>query len=367
MLSSGYLILGSNCNVGVRTLSCVESGLCLNSGSVDTIMDNITDNETIVRGFLSQPAYLAYSSILLFAIMLPAAILNSINLVSLVLQSSLLSTVRLALGALAVAGLLNALGLIMQRLSGIILVSTLLPNPSLGACQFILWTILTGAACRLTFLALFAIFVLALIVAKPKYTRPVVFAVIFAIAFLVICAVCAVAFSPTVTNVHYASGASCGPLSAGNPTIAFVIFYLLVFAIVPLCVSLVVPIVALCYIHKNTITDDATLKKAMARFALFLLIGNVFNFIGIALPAAIAAQRTTSSISTNGGVVEYLPYAMMSLSLLPLPILMLIFFKAVRDGIVKIFCCCCKEKVDVKGSRATTVSKARTKEAELSV
>ena len=329
-------------------------------------MDNMTDNVTVVQGFLSPSAYLAYSSILLFGIVFPAAILNSINLVSLVLQSSLLSTVRLVLGALAVAGLLNALGLIMQRLSGIILASTLLPNPSLGACQFILWTILTGAACRLTFLALFAIFVLALIVAKPKYTRPVVFALIFTLAFLVICAVCSLAYSPSVTNVRYASGASCGPLSVGTPTLMFIIFYVLIFVIVPVCVSLVIPFIVLCYIKKNTITDDVKIKKAMARFALFLLVGNVFNFIGIALPAAIAAQRTASSINTNGGVVEYLPFAMMSLSLLPSPILMLIFFKAVRNGIVKLFCCCRKKKVDVKATTNASFSKTHSKEANIS-
>ena len=329
-------------------------------------MDNMTDNVTVVQGFLSPSAYLAYSSILLFGIVFPAAILNSINLVSLVLQSSLLSTVRLVLGALAVAGLLNALGLIMQRLSGIILVSTLLPNPSLGACRFILWTILTGAACRLTFLAFFAIFVLALIVDKPKYTKPVVFALIFTIAFLVICAVCSLAYSSSVTNVRYASGASCGPLSVGTPTLMFIIFYVLIFVIVPLCVSLVIPFIVLCYIKKNTITDDVKIKKAMARFALFLLVGNVFNFIGIALPAAIAAQRTASSISTNGGVVEYLPFAMMSLSLLPSPILMLIFFKAVRDGIVKLFCCCRKKKVDVKATTNASFSKTHSKEANIS-
>lgn len=333
---------------------------------MDAIMDNITDNGTMALGFLSLPGYLAYSSVLLFAIMLPAAILNCINLISLLCHSSLLSTVRMVLGALAVAGILNALGLIMQRLSGIILASSLLPNPNLGACRFILWIILTGAACRLTFLALFAIFVLVVVIAKPKYTRPIVFAVVFTVVFLVVCAVCALVFAPSLTDVQYASGVSCSPLSVGLPTITFVIFYLLVFAIVPLCVSLVMPIIALCYIKKNTITADVKIKKAMARFTLFLLIGNVFNFIGIALPAALAAQRTASSISMNGGVVEYLPYAMMSLSLLPSPILMLIFFKAVRDGIIRIFCCCCRKKtVDFNVSRTKSVSKESTKDVEL--
>ena len=91
-------------------------------------MDNHTGNDTIVQGFFTQGVFLTISSVLLLVILLPAAILNSINLIGLVLQSSLHSTVRLVLAALAVAGLLNALGLIMQRLSGIIISSTQYPD-----------------------------------------------------------------------------------------------------------------------------------------------------------------------------------------------------------------------------------------------
>ena len=334
-------------------------------------MDNITDNGTIVQGFLTQGEYLAYSSVLLFVIIIPAAILNCIILISLLLQSSLLTTVRLVLGALAAAGLLNALGLIMQRLGGIILAATLLPNPNIGVCKFVLWTILTGAACRLTFLSIFSISVLVIVVARPKYAKPLVFGIVFAGAFLVIGAVCASAFSPSVADVQYASGVSCGPLSVGTPTIVFVIIYIIIFALVPLCITLVTPVVVLCYIRKNTITEDVKIKKALARFTLFLVIGNIFNIVGIILPAAIAAQRTASTISTNGGVVEYLPYAFMSLSLLPFPILMLIFFKAVRNGIRRLFCCCCpmkKPKYEPSKTASYNLSKdiSNSKEVEAS-
>lgn len=333
-------------------------------------MDNITvDNDTMVQGFLTQGAYLAYSSILLFVIIIPAAILNCIILVSLIVQSSLFTTVRLVFGALTAAGLLNAFGLIMQRSGGIILASTLLPNPNLGVCKFILWTILTGAACRLTFLAIFSISVLVIVVAKPKYAKPIIFGIVFAVTFLVIAAICASAFSRSVADVQYASGVSCSPRSVGTPTVAFVIIYIILFALVPLCITLVTPVVVMCYIRRNTITEDVKIKKALARFTLFLLFGNVFNIIGIILPAAIAAQRTASSVSRNGGVVEYLPYALMSLSLLPFPILMLIFFKAVRDGIRKFFCCCCpKETVDYEPSKTASydISRERSKEADTS-
>ena len=344
----------------------METRSFLRAYSIATIMDNITDNGTMMQGFLSPGVYLAYSSILLFVIMIPAAILNSTILVSLLLQSSLLPTVRLVLGALTVAGLLNAFGLIMQRLGGIIVSSTQNPNPNLEVCRFILWIIEVGAACRLTFMAIFSVSVLVIVITKPKYAKPIVFVVAFAAAFLVICAVCALQFSPVI-DATYAFGVSCVPLSVGAPTITFFVFYIILFAVVPLCVTVVMPIIVVCYIKRNTITDDVKIKKAMARFTLFLLIGNVVNFIGIVLPAVYVAQRTASSSTANGSVKEYIPHVLMSVSLLPTPILMLIFFKAVRDGIRMFFCCCCPtEKVDSKASKTASVSKECTKEAELS-
>ena len=204
----------------------------------------------------------------------------------------------------------------MQRLSGIIVSSNQDPNPNLGVCRFILWIIEVGAACRLTFMAIFSVSVLVIVIAKPKYAKPIVFVVAFAAAFLVICAVCALHFSPVIDAI-YAYGVTCIPLSVGTPSITYIMFYIIVFAIVPLCVTVVMLIIVVCYIKRNTITD--------------------------------------------GSINEYLPYAFMSLSLLPSPILMLIFFKAVRDGIRRVFCCCCPtEKVDSKASKTASASKERS-------
>ena len=314
-------------------------------------MDNDTGNGTVEQWLVFQTIYVAYSGSLVLVILLPACILNCINLVSLMRRSSLLSAVRLVLGALAVAGLLNALGLIIHRLSGIILASKLLPNLYFDLCRSNLWIILIGAACRLTFLALFAVAVLVL-VSTPQYAKAAVFMVVFTTAFLIICTICGLVFAPDMANVEYAYGVSCGPLSVGISTIAFAIFYVSAFALVPVFMIIVIPIIALCNIKKTAVTHDIKIEKALARFTLFMLIGNIFNFVGIALPAAIEAQNIAPSFRENIILVEYVPYGLMSLSLLPSPILMFIFFKAVRDGYRRCFCCCCRrEKVVYKVSK----------------
>ena len=344
----------------------METRSLLRAYSIATIMDNITDNGTTVQGFLSQTVFLAYNSTLL-VIMFPVVILNCVILATLLRPSSLPSAVRSILGALTVAEMFNAFGLIMQRLVGIILKFTLLPSPDHWVCRFILWMILTGAASRLTFLALFVISLLVIVIAMPKRAKPVVFGVVFTTAFLIVCAICGLVFAPNLTDVQYEYDVSCGPLSIGMPTIAFAIFYVLAFGFVPFCITILIPIVALCYLKRKTITDDIKIKKALARFALFGIVGNVFNFIGIMMPAAITALRTAFSFSMKEEIVKYVPYALMSLSLLSSPILMLIFFKAVRDGFRRFFCCCCrKEKVHFKDSKTARISN-RTKGAKLSL
>ena len=49
-------------------------------------------------------------------------------------------------------------------------------------------------------------------------------------------------------------------------------------------VSIAVPIICLCYIKKNTVTEDIQYRKAMAKFSLFLILGSVINIAGQPIP-----------------------------------------------------------------------------------
>ena len=64
----------------------------------------------------------------------------------------------------------------------------------------------------------------------------------------------------------------------------------------PLTVSIIVPIVSLCYIRKNIETNGALNRKEMAIFSLIHLVGGVINFAGQIIPGIL------SFISAAGAV-----------------------------------------------------------------
>ena len=51
--------------------------------------------------------------------------------------------------------------------------------------------------------------------------------------------------------------------------------------------SIAVPIICLCYIKKNTVTEETLYRKAMA-ISLFLVLGGAINITGQVIPGIVA-------------------------------------------------------------------------------
>ena len=86
-------------------------------------------------------------------------------------------------------------------------------------------------------------------------------------------------------------------------------------------ISIVVPILVLCYIRRNRITQSNNYNKRIAKFALFLVSGNLINLFGQAVVAAIVYSSDAPAV--------YISYGIAMLSLLPSPILVVIFLKPI--------------------------------------
>ena len=105
----------------------------------------------------------------------------------------------------------------------------------------------------------------------------------------------------------------------------------------PVMISIVVPILVLCYIKRNRVSDGGDYNKGIAKFALFLVSGNVINLFGQAVIAAIVYSSDAPAV--------YLSYGIVVLSLLPAPVLVVIFLKPVREKMkAALFCHCLREK-----------------------
>ena len=75
-------------------------------------------------------------------------------------------------------------------------------------------------------------------------------------------------------------------------------------------------------------------KKAIAKFAAFLITGSALNVFGVAVPSVIAY---TISATMNSDVV-YLSYTIIFLSYIQTPILIIVFLKPVRKRLCHLFC-----------------------------
>ena len=101
--------------------------------------------------------------------------------------------------------------------------------------------------------------------------------------------------------------------------------------LMPLTVSIIVPIICLCYIRRNIVTDGTEYRKGMAKFSLFLIVGGSINFFGQVFPSLMTLY--------SAGPGLYLIYGSAVSSLLPTPIIIVAFLKPVREQFLRFLLC----------------------------
>ena len=203
-------------------------------------------------------------------------------------------------------------------------------------CQFLIWGYAFGAVGRLWSLAVFSIVIYLTIrygqsILKHTYVFSIGVIAVWTVTFILNIHVM---LPYPVYAVQFVDNVVCFPHNAiipkasRYPTLAIWIVF---GGITPLTISIIIPIITLCYIRRNTITEASAYNKRIAKFALFLVVGNVVNLLGQAVPGLVALYAEAP------GVI--LAYLLVSLSLLPTPIIIIVFMKPVRNKIRKMFCC----------------------------
>ena len=115
----------------------------------------------------------------------------------------------------------------------------------------------------------------------------------------------------------------------------FILRWALLGRIIPLIISVILPIVCLCYMRMNNASESLGVQhtKKLAKFSLFLVVGSVINFIGQTLPALL----TLGLAAPAAGV--YLSYGSAVISLLPTPIIIMAYLKPVREHAKRVVSC----------------------------
>ena len=281
------------------------------------------------KGSLGFGAFL----ILVLLLFITAIVLNVTIISALCVAHSVSKLMRIFLINLLVAGVIAALIGIGLVLSGLVLNFTPLPPPDLGFCRFLVWGYSVVAIARHYSLAGFSIVVLLIVRYNKKEMKTLYIVIFLALIWCVSILLNTYLLVPPIFAVQYYDDVACLSITSDAGIIKEVRYVFLAILVIfggltPLTISIVVPIVVLCYVRHNTIAEGSSYNKEIAKFALFLVAGNLIN---------IVSHLLTSYVMQF--LHAFVSYLIAAVSLIPTPIMILIFVKPLCAQVAKVIHC----------------------------
>ena len=271
-------------------------------------------------------------------VLLPGLLFNSVTIYLVVTENKLPRAIRLVLVNILSACIVVGLsGILIDTLT---LIISWRPEikPDAIFCHFFVWQLLTGGACRLSFMATFAVVVYYLVRYGETKVKLGYLAICIAVIWIAAISFNGAVFSEQVLLVNSLPEINCSPHSQENGYgIGFIIVYVLIFGILVYVITVGIPIRTMYYIKKHSITGDTKAKKALVKFSLFLLIGNSIGFLGQIVPLISSSLPGSKDKNTIEITLYVFQGYLFWISLIPTPILILLYFKVIRDRILKCF------------------------------
>ena len=295
---------------------------------------NLSNSSNTTTEVSLGPGFTAF--IIVLALVL-GAIITFVGLMAIILllSTSLPIPVRGLLINLLIASLFSAVMSFSSLLNTLALSLSDAANSSLPFCRFVLWGITVSLEARLLSLVAFSVTVRQMVTGGVKLlgTKWLIYCLAAIWVIAIITRVDTII--PPIYGVQYVGGVACFP-SGGYAkyrvlSLAYSASWIVIGCFLPVLVCIFIPLATLCYIKRHTITEGAQYKKAMAKFAAFLIIGNIINVLGQVVPAIV-----TLSVSDVVGVC--LSYMLYLVSLIPTPILIIVFLKPVRKQMARLLC-----------------------------
>ena len=283
-----------------------------------------------------------YSLFITLFFFTPAFIFNIILAVFVVVEKSLPGRIRLVLTNILATSELVILGTAVILSEIVILSGIHYLSPSDFICRLSYVIAISGAAARLLFMATFSFAVYILVCHGANRLRflPMSVAVGAIWAFAIIPNI--VIFFPEFLKITFHGGNDCAVHGRGATTIVYTISYITAYGLCGFVPSIVFPILTLRFIKRNTITGNKQVLQGMVRFAVILLIGNSLNLVGISAPLLFGTFAPSGEEhQTLEKALHYAHGIILMLSLIPTPIILLVFFKPLRCRSRAMFCFLC--------------------------
>ena len=289
--------------------------------------NNSFGNSTTADYRFALPGFIAFSAIVFAGVIAPLVALDTLILVTLLMDKRTPFQIRFVLSNLMVLGLLTLLFLTLEHLTIFVLVATDNPTPPPHLCSCITWLLFSAGSVRLLLTATFSIVVYIMIVkglkaVKKKY---VLVSVIFVwiIGFFTI----TMPILITTTTHFYAARVACTPTEFEENIMNRIVvgLYVAGLKVIPIliCVSMSIASGVYLYNHRHSDRSRKEFLTAMAKLSAFFILGNVANFSGHTLPIFIGKIFPSASKVTS----FYIFYTLYNLSLWPTPILVMVYMQ----------------------------------------
>jgi hypothetical protein len=212
--------------------------------------------------------------------------------------------------------------------------------PPLPFCQFLTWGYGFGAVGRMWSLTAFSIVVFVIVKYGKQALKPVYMITGLVGAWTLIFLLTIYHILPyPVYGAQLVDNLVCWPNYDALPLSSlYSVFFIwaVLGGLIPLTISLMIPTFILCFIKRNTITEGTEDKRRIAKFALFLVSGNIVNFLGQTIPAFVSLHAEAS------GVIIAAVFVLVSS--LPTPFIIIAYLKPVREQVKIILCALCTHK-----------------------
>ena len=269
---------------------------------------------------------------LMMVILYAAIIAYTAVVLSLVVAANgLRATIRFVLTNILVASIITSFGIALICLHELITSISHLFSSSDVSIQIFLAVLATGGNGSSSLMAVFAVVVVVIMKCSNSAVKFKYLIGSVVVVWIACVAVGAILFVPGVVDRTPIRCSVNLVLEPGNKIWIFSTLYFLFFVIIPCTLATVMPVYALCYIRSNLTCENTQSLKPMLKFTLFLLLGNGLGFFGNFL--GTAGSLIIKSVNTDVEVTRVLRVVYnvsLALSLIPTPILILVYFKPVR-------------------------------------
>ena len=278
---------------------------------------------------------------LLLPVVALVIVLDLLVMAAVIADAEIVRSIRWILGNILTSSMIKALGLLLLRLFqlGEFHDSELAKN-SLTTCKVYIPVATLGNSGEVLMATFYCITVFVVVrwwnepVLAPRNAKYFVITT----GFLWICAIILTVstFVPDVIKRICSTYVNAENIPQRATTALF-----LSFSIFPLLLTIPFLVITICFIKRRTITETTAAKKALLKFGFFLAIVQGINVITQVIIPTIILLLTSNDRPYSLALT--ITIAIYDLSLIPIPILICIFFKTVQLKLRKWLCSCCNK------------------------